>query len=143
MTTIAYRAGKMVGDTAIFDRGTYCGEAVKIFRAPDGRLGGLAGCFGDSAMFRKWFAEGAEGDPPEFKDEESEGVIAHPDGTIEWVGHGRKRVQITAPFIAIGSGFCVAMGALHAGATAERAIEIAADLDCMSRRPLIALQHKD
>jgi hypothetical protein len=142
MTTIAYRAGIMAADTAVFDRGCYCGQATKIFRTIDGRLGGVTGCMGDSTAFRDWFTAGADGEPPEFKDEESEGVIAYPDGRVEWIGHGRKRYAFeNAEFHALGSGFRIAMGALHAGMDAVRAIEIACDLDNNTRRPIIVLRH--
>jgi len=130
----------MAADTAVFDRGVYVGEAVKVFRTADGRLGGVAGCFGDAAAFRQWFENGAQGDPPEFKDE-SEGMIAHPGGRIEWIGQAAKRFDITAPFAAIGSGFQVAMGALHAGASAEKAVTIAATLDSYSRLPIVTIEH--
>jgi len=135
MTTICYRDGVLAADTAIFDRGCYQGETVKIFRASDGRIGGLAGCFGDSAMFRDWFAKGATGEVPEFKDGDSEGLIVYPGGKVEWVGQKQKRIEMFAPFHALGSGFCVALGALYAGASAQRAVEIAGTLDNHTRGP--------
>lgn len=141
MTTIAYRAGVMAGDTALTDRGVYCGQYRKIYRSDDGKLLGVCGCLGTVADLRDWFIAGAEGDPPTFKDEDSEGLLVHPNGRAEWLGPQRKRIDIDGPFHAIGSGFQLAMGALHAGATAARALEIACELDIRTRGPVTILRH--
>lgn len=144
MTTIVYRDGVMAADTAIFDRDCYCGEMIKIFRSPDGSLGGVAGCAGDLAIFRDWFIQTYEGvGVPHFKDEDSEGLIIRPDGSVLWVGFGGKIVPVVAPYQAIGSGFRIAMGALAAGVSASRAVEIAAGLDAHTRAPVIQLNLKD
>lgn len=140
MTTIAFRDGVLAADTAIIDRGCYCGQAVKIFRSSDGKMGGLAGCLGDSALFRDWFLTGADGEAPEFKDDDSEGLLVHPDGKVEWIGPGRKRFPMVAPFHCIGSGYRLALGALHAGASATRAVEIAAAVDNQTRGPFVVLR---
>lgn len=141
MTTIVYRDGVMAGDTAMMDRGTYCGQYQKVCRADDGKLLGVCGCLGTVADLRDWFMAGAEGDPPAFKDEDSEGLLVHPTGRAEWIGPKQKRLDIEGPFHAIGSGFRVAMGAMAAGADAERALEIACDLDIYTRRPIMTLTH--
>jgi hypothetical protein len=143
MTTIIYRDGVMAGDTALFDRGTYCGEVQKIYRSSDGALLGVCGCLGTVAELRDWFLGGAVGDPPEMKDQESEGLLVRADGVAEWIGPGRKRIAMTGEYFAAGSGFCVAMGALAAGSSAERAAEIACDLDSRSRRPIHVLRLHD
>lgn len=140
MTTIVYRDGTMAGDTATFDRHCYCGTVEKVFRNPEGMLLGFAGCLGDLAGVRAWFMAGAENDPPEFKDDSTEGLLIQPDGAAEWLGKGQKRYAIAGPFHAAGSGFEVAMGALHAGASAERACEIACDVDDSTRRPISVLR---
>ena len=140
MTTIAYRDGILAADTSIWDRGTYAGCVEKICRAPNGFMGGMAGCLGDTATFLAWLKAGAEGDPPASKDEDSEGLLISPDGTLEWIGCKDRRVVVDNPYFATGSGFRVAMGALHAGATAEKAIEVACDLDCTTQRPITVLK---
>ncbi|MBX3547317.1 hypothetical protein [Chelatococcus sp.] len=142
MTTIAYRDGVLVADTAVHDRGVYCGEVIKIFQAADGTMGGLCGCLGDLAAMRDFIAAGGMNEPPEFKDEESEGILIRPWGKVEWVGANRKRIELTGEFFAIGSGFKLAVGAMHAGADAIKAIEIAAHLDNCTRPPLTVLRAK-
>jgi len=141
MTTIVYRDGVMAADTAVFDRGVYVGQAIKIFRSVNGTLGGVAGCFGDSSAFGVWFKNGFDEETPDFKDADSEGLIVHKNGDAEWVGKDKKRFPIQAEYHTIGSGFLVAMGALHIGASALRAVEVAADLDCTTRRPIMTLTH--
>lgn len=138
MTTIAYRDGVMAGDTAVTDRGTYCGASRKVFHH-GGALLGFCGCLGAMAQVRDWFLAGAEGEPPELSGD-SEGLIIRTDGKAEWLGPPRKRVEIDGDYFAIGSGFQIAMGALAAGASAERAIEIACDMDVLTRRPITILK---
>jgi len=139
MTTIVYRDGILAADTAVFDRGTYCGQAIKITSAPSGLVAGSAGCMGDAAALRDWVLDGAAGDPPKWRDEDSEGILIQ-NGVVYWIGPGQKKIAYdAAPYIAIGSGFQVAMGALAMGASAERAVEIACDLDNRTRRPVTVL----
>jgi hypothetical protein len=76
---------------------------------------------------------------PEFKDTDSEGILIHPDGKVEWIGYGGKRFEMVAPFFALGSGFRIALGALHAGASAKRAVEIAAAIDECTRGPITTI----
>ncbi len=142
MTTIVYRDGVMAGDTAATDRGCYCGEVAKVFRNDRGTLFGFAGCLADLARALPWFNEGADGDPPSFR-EDSEGLLVFADGRAEWLGCNGKRVFVTGRFFALGSGFKVAMGALAAGASAERAVEIACDMDIETRRPVMTVRHND
>ncbi|MBO6510136.1 MAG: hypothetical protein JJ979_16935 [Roseibium sp.] len=139
MTTIVYREGTLAADSGVFDRGVQCGTVRKIAKSPSGSMGGVAGCLGDSAAFLGWLKSGAEGEPPEFKDDESEGILVSPDGKVEWIGRGRKRFEIKADYYAIGSGFAVAMGALEAGAGATTAIRIACKLDVYTSLPFTHL----
>lgn len=135
MTTIAYRDGIMAGDTAVSDRGTYCGQYQKVF-ARDGALMGVCGCLGEVARLRDWFMAGAEGDPPALTDSDSEALLITGDGVVEWVGHPNKRMVITGDMHAIGSGFQLAIGAMAAGASALQAVEVACDFDLCTRRPI-------
>lgn len=142
MTTIVFRDGVLAADTAVFDRGCYCGQTEKIFKSPNGSLFGAAGAIGDLIRFKEWMLAGEpEADRPQFKDEDSEAVVIRPDGTVHWFGT-RDHAQINSAdnYYAIGSGFLIAMGAMAHGATAEEAINIAADLDSRTRRPLKILK---
>lgn len=136
MTTIVYRNGVMAGDTAVFDRGTYCGEMRKVYKH-DGWLLGGAGAVSEMVQFRDWFLDNREGKPPEVKADQSEFMIVSPTGVVHWCGSAQSMCEMTGTFFAIGSGFEVAVGAMAHGATALQAIEIAADLNNMTRRPII------
>lgn len=139
MTTIAYRDGILAADTSVWDRGCYVGQVTKIFAAPCGLIGGVSGDLGDSVALRDWLLAGAENDPPEFKHDDSEGVLIHPTGKVEWAGSKRRRVEIVSDFYALGSGFRIAFGAMAAGASAVRAVEICCDLDDGTRLPITVM----
>ena len=136
MTTVVYRDGKMVGDSAVFDRGCYVGAVNKVFRNDGGWLLGGAGRLGEMAAYRDWFMAGMIGAAPEINEDDSEMLIVSPEGKAYWYGTSGRHVEIAGNFHAIGSGFRIAMGALHAGANAWRAVEICAELDEMTRGPL-------
>lgn len=136
MTTIAYRDGVLVADSKVTDRGCYVGSVQKVFRADDGTIGALAGCFGDLGIFRDWLLAGRDG-PCEFKDEGSEGIFITPDSRVWSVFHGGKVFEITgSAFYAHGSGFRIALGAMAAGASAEKAVRICCNLDDSTRGPI-------
>lgn len=140
MTTICYRDGIMAADSAIFDRGCYCGDVLKLSRAADGTIGGAAGSLGVISKFAAWLDAGAIGDPPPIPpNDESEAIWVRPDNEVWWLGPGSLPTHLTGAYFAIGSGFRIAMGALAHGATALEAVEICADLDNMTRRPIQAL----
>ena len=140
MTTICYRDGVLAADTAVFDRGVYCGQAEKIAASPCGTVGGGAGALGDISMFLDWLRTGCEGSPPPLIDQDSECIWIKPDGSTGWIGHNSKPTKIESPYFAAGSGFRVGLGAMAFGASAEQAVCICADLDNMTRRPLMTLR---
>ena len=139
MTTIVYRDGVLAADTAIFDRGCYCGPTIKAYRAPSGVVGAAAGSLVDCLMFRDWLLGGQADPVPSFKSSDSEGIFINAPGQIMWLGNEQKLTHIMSEYIALGSGFRIAMGALAAGVTAERAVEICCDLDENTRRPVTVL----
>lgn len=139
MTSIAYRDGVLVSDSAVFDRGTYCGQSAKIGQAPDGTIGGGAGQMAEVSRFLEWMTGGMDGAPPKVINDDTECIFIRPDGVVWWLGHDCLPSRLDGDFFAIGSGFRIAIGAMAMGATAARAIEVCADLDSMTRRPLHAL----
>jgi hypothetical protein len=140
MTTVVYRDGVLASDTAVFDRGCYCGEATKITRGPDGTIGGCAGALAVLSRFLGWIESGCEGEPPSIpENEDSECLWVTPDGLVWWLGPNSRPTTLQGKYFAIGSGFRIAVGALAMDATAIRAVEVCADLDSSTRRPIQTL----
>jgi ATP-dependent protease HslVU (ClpYQ) peptidase subunit len=130
MTTIAYRDGIMAADRAAHLGNDWKkpDRATKIIHLADGSL--FAGT-GDTGVFSKlleWFQtpEVDRGERPEIS--ECDALLLDPDGRL-WFFTGAGKRLVDAPFAAIGSGAPVAYGAMYAGATAPRAVEIAALVD--------------
>lgn len=127
MTTVAYRAGVIAADRR-------CGEWMnvdKLFRLKDGSVFAGAGMYDEIVEVAAWLAAGAKAaDKPEVDAGGSNFMLACPDGTAYWFTTPfLRRVQILDPFYAIGSGAAVALGAMAAGASAKRAVEIACRYD--------------
>lgn len=128
MTTLAYRDGVLAADRQmILSDWKVAGSASKIARGPDGALFGCTGDYAVGMRFRRWFEGGREGAPPE-TGESTRVVIVEPDGRV-LVFECDSFFEAAGPFFAWGSGMPPAMAALHMGASAERAVEIAALVD--------------
>jgi 20S proteasome alpha/beta subunit len=129
MTTIAYRDGIMAADRAAHLGNDWKkpDRVTKIIRLEDGSLFAAAGDTGVFSKLLTWLTAGlARGERPEIPD--CDVLLLGHDGRL-WFFSGAGKRLVDAPFAAIGSGAPVAYGAMHAGATAERAVEIAALVD--------------
>ncbi len=139
MTTIAYKDGILAADTLTSSHGRPFGHAKKVGRGPGGKY--LYASAGDTAIgqaFRAWCAEGMTGTPPSMRrdDREAEGYVVFPDGTFSVYERDLPPTLLTMVrhhgwgyVWAAGSGSDIALGALHAGADARVAVEIAIQLD--------------
>lgn len=141
MTTIAYRDGMLAADSQVNGAGGRLGFTTKVGRAPDGTIGAVAGQLRDTAAFVQWLEAGAEGDPPHLFDEDADGILIRPDGTtfaVEATSDGKPAVlsPMQAPFLACGSGWRYALGAMAMGADAVKAVEIAAQFDTGTGGPV-------
>lgn len=126
MTSIVYRDGVMAADTR-----TSYGEWItaerytKIRRLSGGELVGLSG---DPNWWDRLTAFLCESGPfPDWKDD-ARALLAKPDGSLYELQTVGMR-KINTPFAVIGSGIPPALGALHMGATARQAVEIAMLVD--------------
>ena len=144
MTTAVYRDGVLAADSVVFDRDCYCGDVVKV-RKSGLYLMTAAGSLACVLKFFEWVERGR----PETKDDrprlssDFEGLCVNSCGDIMWYGEDLIGQPIKSPYIAIGSGFKIAMGALAMGATAQQAVEVCCDLDAYTRRPVVACSIKD
>lgn len=129
MTVIAYRDGIMAADTATFLYGTTRspGAVKKILRLRDGSLFSGAGKRAERRALANWIENGMEGERPSTPDTTC--ILVRPDRTVA-VFDGDDDVEFgSVEFYAIGSGGTAALGAMYAGATAERAAKIATLID--------------
>ncbi len=151
-TTITYRAGIIAADS----RETWEGEAggtsyatcEKLFRKKIGKKEFIIGTAGGTYLamiYVDWF-RGIEPTmdqhlklPEILRDahleEDFEVLIVCRDGAFH-ANHLCRAVKVIDPFIAIGSGRKAALGAMHAGATAKRAVEIACKVDPYTAPPV-------
>jgi hypothetical protein len=142
ITTIAYKNGFLAADTASNLQGVITPGRTKIARRSDGVLVGTAGqcAFGDA--FRSWVLKNQIGAPPKIPDDSGAFIIL-PDGTVRiWdPSEGAGSFTIHPPFYARGSGREFALGAMHAGATAEEAVRAAIALDPATNGEIMVLSH--
>lgn len=134
MTTIAYRDGIMAGDSGNWLNNVMYRGAIKVARGPDGSLHGVTGNAGDAEPYIRWVLDGMQGDAPKPEaTDRNEGrsaflalVVPPGGGPVRlWTAFGSEEHH-DVPFIAIGAGAEMAVGAMAAGATAEEAIRIVA-----------------
>ncbi len=124
MTIICVRDGIMAADSGTFVGDLRTTQSRKINRAPDGTLGAAAGITADCLRFQAWIAGGfAEG---AFNPVEADfaALILTPDGQVFDYQYG-TRIPSTFGYAALGGPWPFAQGAMAAGASAERAVELA------------------
>lgn len=127
MTAIAYRNGVMAGDTQA-GFGHVVASDQKVFKH-DGYLVGVSGarCPSNDDISRWLFLDINARRRPEFKGGDFEILVVSPKGKmLLWYSSGLLYpVPASAKFWAIGAGAEVCMGAMEAGASAERAVAAA------------------
>lgn len=127
MTCIATDGRTMAADgLSIRDDLIVTVDRRKLFRAKDGSV---VGCAGDGAaieLARQWFESGEPHDTiPTLRGQDFSALILRPNGRVQLLDGLFTTYACEAP-ATIGSGEAFALGALHAGATPRRAVEIAA-----------------
>jgi len=126
MTTIAYRNGILAADSRCMLGGwkaTY--PLPKLFRLKDGSVCGICGDYASGLAFKDWLDSDHSNPRPTLPETTviqmtSDGVTIHEDGAS---------FPVVTEFAAWGSGSPAANGALHMGADAVKAVQVAAMLD--------------
>lgn len=129
MTTIAYRDGVLAADSQATAGGKFEGSVVKI--AKRGQcLAAVCGLAPQARAFLDWFRAGMTGDCPYLgdKDDCAWGFIYTPTNRVLWFKPGGPE-DFHSPIHSTGSGAEIALGAMHAGATPQEAVAIAAKID--------------
>ncbi len=146
MTTIAYKEGVMAADSKAYAGfNTPLGQKCKIRRLSDGTLIGCSSNqVGAGEAVMDWYARGANPeDGPKLEESKFTLLVVKPNGDAFYAfDNFLLSGPIRAECYAIGSGEGVAHGAMRAGASAERAIEIAAECDVWTGLPVVMLRHE-
>ena len=131
MTTVVYRDGVLAADRRI-THGRYIDSDAcnKLFRTPDGWIGAFCGGAAAGNAFGMWAL--GDRDKPAPKGNYT-GILVSPKRTVYEFECGLPLGPLPKPrknfFYAWGSGGPSALGALHAGADAKKAVLIAQKVD--------------
>ena len=130
MTTIAAdcRKGVMACDSMTSTSDSWW-PSTKVYRVPDALIGGA----GDAASVRQfvaWFADGQRNPKPKLSDNFC-CLVMTKEGLFYWASNLVPE-PIERGFHAIGSGGNAALGAMLAGASVQKAVEIACMVDTSS-----------
>lgn len=139
MTTLVYRDGVLASDS----RGTRGdriepGRTQKVLAVADGRLIGVCGGYASSWRYASWLAAGPPSDTWQPMSMSPAPKLCASATVVEVLANGRLMLHeeggaYPAPedteFHAWGSGMEAALGALHMGATAEQAVQVATRID--------------
>lgn len=136
MTTVAWDGKTLAADTCM--SGAYIAVFTKTFQLPDGRLFAGAGEIQDILLAVKWLTEG--GDRPELDAMNS--ILIYPDGRAFFLDEKLVEMRINESIAATGSGAQFAIAALYLGASAEKAIEVAAHFDTGTSLPTTKVRLK-
>jgi len=130
MTVLAWD-GKTLAADRLASSGTMKATVTKIARAGDDLIG-ICGTLTTGNELREWYLNGADSDffpAAALEDGETELVVVKPDGKV-WVYSGSHMpFQIEDEVCAFGAGAEAAWGALLCGASAERAVEVASQIN--------------
>lgn len=133
MTTIAasFEDRLLVTDSSISDGdAVWSAQKAEIY---NGRIYATAGDAADTEKFMAWIKRARRGKRPTV-DNEFQALALTPEGLFFFDAHLFPS-RLIAP-LAIGSGGKAARGAMRMGATLEKAVEIACEIDLNSRLPL-------
>lgn len=138
MTTIAYSqaARTMAADTQV-SSGNRKFRTTKLYRLKDGGVIGGAGDFATLMKIFRWAERGfCTKSKPELADDASFEVLAVcGDGSMFSLDETMEPMPLTDAFLAMGSGSCYAVAAMHCGKTPLEAVEVAAVFDPSTSGP--------
>lgn len=145
MTVIATDGYSIASDTRAAQDGLIIQRPWhKLHPLPDGSVVGSAGDSELGVLFLDWLESGEESSArPDWSDEDFAAMRLYPDGTIMVYTAHCVPEPVPAPF-AIGSGHKLALGALEAGASPLRAVEIACIYDASCGIPIdtVVVRHR-
>lgn len=142
MTTIAYRDGILAADSRGMASGWIRPNPARKLRRVESVYGdwivGICGEYARLEPFIKWLAAGPDrGTMPDM--DSSTAIVLGRDGGLTVYEDGGHFSLDPAGYHAWGTGWPPAVAALHMGATAERAVEIAALVDNCTGLPVVTM----
>lgn len=152
MTTIVYRDGIMAADSRVTVETEAGGirhfKCEKLYRktcyGKEDVIIGLAGESGPGLVFLDWFGTVGDSTPPSVLiDGEGDftALVLRKSGLYEYDKWCRGE-KVMGRFYAVGSGAKAALGALHMGASAKRAVQVACKVDTYSAGPIVQMSLK-
>lgn len=123
MTTIAYRDGIMAADDSCWACDTRTYNVKKLYRLKEGSLLGISGNLAAATRLIAFLQSDESKPPPRLAG--ASAILVRQNGRIFKFEDGTAIPMLRTKYIAGGSGFMVALGAMHAGATAVEAIKAA------------------
>jgi ATP-dependent protease HslVU (ClpYQ) peptidase subunit len=130
MTTVAYRGGILAADTQMTDGSIKVSGRKLLYIKEKEAWVGVAGTVSDCQKFLRHFRD----EEQEFdEDDDFTALVMYQHGEVQVVTSD-LRIDTLEPdaYYAIGSGGPPALAAMHMGADARRAIEVAAVVDLMT-----------
>lgn len=136
MTTIAYRDGVVAADGRSTRGGLILpGSCTKLFRLDDGSIVAMVGDVALGYAYRDWLNTPGDREKPDLGDSK---IVRFRLGQVSV--HERDGYYVEeAPFCAWGSGSASALAALHMGASAQEAVQIAMLVDPYSGGEIITM----
>ena len=140
MTVICYRDGILAADRLITDGySVRAGRESKIFKR-NSAFYGFSGSRGDIARYCDWLFGPALLDQVPTLTEGISCIRVNAEGVAYGGGKPPVLLKLEAPFLSIGSGSHIALGAMWMGATAEQAVQAAIALDAGCGGPIDVLR---
>lgn len=130
MTIIAYRDGILAADSVGWTAESNVRASVvpKIKRLRDGGLYGAAGDSLEINEFSEWMQRNRRGEKPVFDSgKDFISLWLKPDESLHMCGHKLNFMPLVDQFFAVGAAAIFCFGALHAGASAEKSVQLAID----------------
>lgn len=138
MTTIVVRDGVMASDSlATRSPWKLPGTTDKLFRMKDGGMAGVTGDYAPAVRYIEWL-NNEDGDEPSLGD--ATVIRIHPDMSCTVYEAGGSYKEDVSEFCAWGSGMPAALAALHMGADAVKAVEVACLVDTSSGGAIVTMK---
>lgn len=143
MTTIVYKDGVIAADsqvTAGEARKFRCEKIYQVVVHGLPAIVGLAGGAFDGLAFLDWLMGDKPEPPQRLIDGEADftAIVLNKHGLFEYDKWCRPD-KVLERFYAVGSGASAALGAMHMGATARQAVEVACKIDPFSGGPIVEM----